>query len=112
MFQAFRVVPTTRRGHTWRMSKVAATGAALFAFGNQGDDPRAIRQFHSLVARQAHQSLVAVMTFLPLLPGLPVPGVDFESGHQVQADDEQIRHHHTSDDEHAAADSELPAPHG
>jgi len=52
------------------------------------------------------------MTFLPPLPGLPVLGVDFESGHQVQADDEQIRHHDTSDDEHAAADSELPAPHG
>jgi hypothetical protein len=94
------------------MSEVAATGAALFAFGNQGDDPQAIRQFRSLVARQAHQGLVAVMTFLPPLPALLVLGVDFEPVHQVQADDEHVRHHDTSDDEHTAADSELPAPHG
>jgi hypothetical protein len=94
------------------MSEVAATGAALLAFGNQGDDLRAIRQVRSLVARQAHQGLVTVMTLLPALPGLPVPGVDFEPGHQVQADNEQIRHYGTSDDEHAAAGSELPAAHG
>jgi hypothetical protein len=112
VLQAFRVVPTTRRGHPGRVSEVAATGAALLAFGNQRDDPRAIRQFRSLVARQAHQGLVAVMTFLPPLQGLSVLGVNFESSCQVQADDKHVRQHDTSDDEHAAAGSELPAPHG
>ena len=52
------------------------------------------------------------MTFLPPLQGLVVLGMDFETGYQVQADDEHVRHHDTSDYEHAAADSELPAPHG
>jgi hypothetical protein len=40
------------------------------------------------------------MALLAPLPGLPVLGVDFESGHQVQTDDKQVRHHDTSDDEH------------
>jgi hypothetical protein len=34
--------------------------------------------------------------------------VDFTSGHQVQADHEQICRHDASDDEHAAAGSERP----
>jgi hypothetical protein len=112
VFQAFRMVPTTRRGHPGRMSKVLATSAFLLAFGNQSDDPRVIRQVRPLVARQAHQGLIAVMTFLPPLQGLSVLGVDFESSCQVQADDKYICHYDTSDDERAAADSELPAPHG
>jgi hypothetical protein len=34
--------------------------------------------------------------------------VDFKSGHQVQADHEQICRHDASDYEHAAASSERP----
>ncbi len=35
--------------------------------------------------------------------------MDFEPGYQIQAGNEQIRHHDTSaDDEHTAAGSELP----
>jgi hypothetical protein len=94
------------------MSKVLATGTAFLAFGNKRDDPRAIRQFSPFVTRQAHQGLVAVMTFLTPLQGLSVLGVDFKSSCQVQADDKHVRHYDTSDDEHAAAGSELPAPHG
>jgi hypothetical protein len=32
--------------------------------------------------------------------------MDFKPGHQIQADHEQIRHHDTSDDKHAAVGSE------
>jgi hypothetical protein len=46
------------------------------------------------------------MTLFPPLLRTPVSGMDFKSGHQVQADHEQIRHHDASDDVHAAADNE------
>jgi hypothetical protein len=90
------------------MSEVAATGTADTASGDQGDDQRPVRQVSSLVARQTYQGLITVMAFLPPLPSLPVLGVDLKSGRKIQADNEQIRHHDTSDDEHAAAGSECP----
>jgi hypothetical protein len=58
------------------------------------------------VARLAYQGAVTVMALLPPLLRTPVSGMDFKPGHQIQADHEQIRHHDTSDDEHAAAGSE------
>jgi hypothetical protein len=85
------------------MSEVTATNAAILALGNHRDGPRAIRQVRSLVARQTYQGSVTVMTLLPPLPSLPILGVDFESSCQVQGYNEQVRHHDTSDDEHAAA---------
>jgi hypothetical protein len=54
------------------------------------------------------QGAVTVVTLLPPLLRAPVSSVNFTSGHQIQADYEQIRHHDTSDDEHAAAGSERP----
>jgi hypothetical protein len=91
-----------------RMSEVLLAGSALPALGHQRHGPRAVRQIRPLVARQAHQGPVTVVTLLPPLLRPPVSGVDFTSGHQVQADHEQSCHHDASDDEHAAAGSERP----
>ena len=53
-----------------------------------GPGPRAARQIRPLMARQAYQGSVTVVTLLPPFLRTPVPGVDFTSGHQVQADHE------------------------
>ena len=90
------------------MGEVLLAGSALPALGYQRYDPRAARQIRPLVARQAYQGAVTVVTLLPPLLRTPVPGVDFTSGHQVQADHEQICRHDASNDEHAAAGSERP----
>jgi hypothetical protein len=65
-------------------------------------------EIRPLAARLAYQGAVTGAALLPALLCKPVAGVDFTSGHQLQADHEQIRHHDASDDEHAAAGSEHP----
>ena len=108
MPQALRIVLSAGRGHPGWMSKVLLADAAVTALGHERDGPRAVWQIRTLVARQAHQGSVTVVTLLVPLFRTTVPGVDFTSGHQVQADHEQIRRHDASDDEHAAAGSERP----
>jgi hypothetical protein len=90
------------------MSEMPLASPAVTALGHERDGPRPVRQICPLVARQAHQGPVTVVTLLPPLLCTPVSGVDFKSGHQVQADHEQICRHDASDDEHATAGSELP----
>jgi len=108
MPQALRAVLSARRGHSGRMSEMPLASPTLPASGHERDGPRAVRQIRPLVARQAHQGPVTVVTLLPPLLCTPVSGVDLKSGHQVQADHEQICRHDASDDEHAAAGSERP----
>jgi len=101
-------VPSAGWDHSGRMSEVLLAGSALPALGHQRYGPRAARQIRPLIARQAYQGAVTVVTLLPPFLCAPVPGVDFTSGHQVQADHEQICRHDASDDEHAAAGSKRP----
>lgn len=81
--------------------------AALLGWAlDQRHDLRPAGQVRTLVARQAYKGPVTVVALLPPILCTPVLGVDFKSGRQVQSDNEQIRHHDTSDDEHAAGGSE------
>ena len=88
--QAFPAMPSAGWHHSGRMSEVLLAGPALPALGHQRYGPRAARQIRPLMARQAYQGSVTVVTLLPPFFRTPVPGVDFTSGHQVQADHEQI----------------------